>query len=76
MEYAKSQGFILITRDRGFGNLQEYEITNIGILIIRDLNLSATEIVNIFEAAWAELEADQLGGALVIIDRNKVRIRR
>lgn len=75
-DYAQSHSYILITRDKGFGNLLEYASAEIGIVVIKDLNLGAREIAEIFVSAWAEISTDQLSGVLVIIDRNKVRIRR
>lgn len=74
--YAKANQYILITRDKGFGNLLDYDLKDIGVIIIKDINLGAREIVSTFEAAWNEISEEELLNALVIIDRNKVRIRR
>lgn len=74
--YAKAYQYVLITRDRGFGNLLEYDLKDIGIIIVKDINLGAREIVGIFETAWTEIKEEELLNALVIIDRNKIRIRK
>jgi len=75
--FAQKQGRILITRDKGFGNLSEYPLgTHNGIIVIRDPNLTAAKITRIFRQAWSQLDEHQVQGSLVIISRKKVRIRR
>jgi predicted nuclease of predicted toxin-antitoxin system len=74
-DYAVADQLVLVTRDKGFGNTLEYQLLNVGIIVIKDLNSSAKEIVNLFRLAWTQIEKEKLAGKLVIIDRNKVRVR-
>lgn len=74
--YANEESFVLISRDKDFGSMLDYPAGGIGIIIIRDLNLSAPEIRDLFETAWDRIKEEKLAGSLIIIDRNKVRIRK
>lgn len=75
-EYASNGNYTLISRDKDFGNLLEYALKDAGIIIIRDLNLGAQELVDLFKAAWHEIDPSDVVGALIIIDRNKLRLRK
>ncbi|MBE0448503.1 MAG: DUF5615 family PIN-like protein [Actinobacteria bacterium] len=75
-QHAKGGRFVLITRDKDFGSMLDYPAGDVGVIIIRDLNLSAPEISDLFKDAWAKIAEEKLTGSLITIDRNKVRIRK
>lgn len=75
--FAQRENRVLITRDKDFGNLDDYPLgTHEGIIVIRDPNLNAKKIRWVFEKAWSELRAEDIPGSLIIITQKKVRIRR
>jgi predicted nuclease of predicted toxin-antitoxin system len=75
--FAQREGYILITRDKGFGDIRSYPPGNHhGIILIRDPNLDARKITKIFEEAWAVIPHEELQGSIVIITQRGVRIRK
>ena len=75
--FAQKEKRVLITRDKDFGNLNDYPLgAHKGIIVIRDPNLSAKKIRQVFEKAWLELKTEDISGSLIVITQKKVRIRR
>lgn len=75
--FAQSEGRILITRDKGFGDIRIYPPgTHQGIIVIRDLNLSSEQICEIFKEAWSVISEQEIKGYLVVINQRGVRIKK
>ncbi|MHB0976376.1 MAG: DUF5615 family PIN-like protein [Candidatus Aquicultorales bacterium] len=75
--FSQSEQRLLITRERGFGDVREYPPgTHSGIIVIKDLNSSAIQIREVFEKAWQELAGLDLSGTIVVVDSAKIRVRR
>jgi len=75
--WAQKENRIIVTRDKGFGDIRSYPPgKHAGIIIIKDPNLSAAKIAEIFRSAWAEMKRADFERNLIIIDRKKVRLRK
>jgi predicted nuclease of predicted toxin-antitoxin system len=69
---------VLVTADRGFANLLAFPPGgHFGILVLRLPNeLSTRELNEILVRAVHELGAEDLHGALVVVQQHRVRLRR
>ena len=76
--YAQSHGLALISADLGFSNLLAFPLgTHAGILVIRIPNEVPTTTVNrVILEAIRNLEEADLQGSLIIIEPDRLRIRR
>lgn len=75
--FAQKEVRVLITRDKGFGDIRLYPPgSHHGIILIRDPNLSARKITKIFEEAWTAIPREELQGSIIVITQRGVRIRR
>lgn len=75
--WAQKENRIIVTRDKGFGDIRNYPLgKHAGIIVIKDPNLSAVKITEIFGRAWAELKQEDFEHNLIIVDRKKVRLRK
>jgi predicted nuclease of predicted toxin-antitoxin system len=78
LEQASELAAILITSDRGFGDLRAYPLgSHAGIILLRlEPRLAYPQIINRFIDALVEVPLDQMAGALCVVDASNVRIRR
>jgi predicted nuclease of predicted toxin-antitoxin system len=77
-DLAQSESRVLVTADRGFGNLFQFPVgTHAGIIVLRvDQSLPSNVMNATLLQALAELKSDELKGALVVVEVGRVRIRR
>ncbi|MCL5772959.1 MAG: DUF5615 family PIN-like protein [Firmicutes bacterium] len=75
--FAQNEGRIIITRDKGFGDITSYPPgTHEGIIVIRDPNLGAGRITDIFKGAWAAVPHKDFAGSIAVITARGVRLRK
>lgn len=73
--FAQKSKRILLTFDRGFGDIFRFNIRqSFGVIILLIHNISKAEIVNIPLAFFSMLTKRNLEGKLVIISKRKIRI--
>jgi predicted nuclease of predicted toxin-antitoxin system len=77
-EYAQTQGAILLTADKGFGNLLRFPLgTHAGILVVRVPDELPIQIVNQeMLRALEDLASEDLAGLLMIVELGRTRVRR
>ncbi|MHB1131831.1 MAG: DUF5615 family PIN-like protein [Chloroflexota bacterium] len=77
-EYAQSQGAILVSADKGFGNLLAFPAkSHEGIVLVRVPNELPTDNVNaILVRSLDALRSEDLRGVLVIVESGRTRLRR
>jgi predicted nuclease of predicted toxin-antitoxin system len=76
--YAQAERAILITADKGFANVLKHPPgSHAGIVVSRVPDTLPTDVVNqAIVQALAKLEGENLAGMLVIIERERIRLRR
>ncbi len=76
--FARTNGLVLVTADLGFSNLLRFPPTSHpGIVVARLVNeMPAEHVVRIISAALTALTSDELDGNLVVVEENRVRLRR
>jgi predicted nuclease of predicted toxin-antitoxin system len=75
---AQEEGWIVITRDLGFGNLLEYPLgTHAGIIVLRvPSTFTAHQIRDTRHVFIGGVEPEMLRNALAIVEPSRYRIRR
>ena len=75
---AKTHRAVVVAEDRGFGNLRDYPIgSHGGVVVVKIRGVGDLEPVHRhLREALSTIPATQLAGGLLIIDRNKYRLRR
>lgn len=75
---AQEEGWIVITRDLGFGNLLDYPLgTHAGIIVLRvPSTFTARQIRDTLHAFIVGVEPEMLKNALAIVEPGRYRIRR
>ena len=75
---AQEHGWILLTRDLGFGNLLDYPLgTHAGIVLLRvPSTFTAPQIRKTLHAFTTEAEPGVLQQALAVVEPGRYRIRR
>jgi predicted nuclease of predicted toxin-antitoxin system len=75
---AQEEGWIILTRDVGFGNLLEYPLgTHVGIIVLRvPSTFLASQIRDTLHAFITGVEPEMLRNALAIVEPGRCRIRR
>lgn len=75
---AQEEGWIVVTRDLGFGNLLDYPLgTHAGIIVLRvPSTFTARQIRDTLHAFIAGVEPEMLKNALAIVEPGRYRIRR
>ena len=78
LEYARQNGAVLVTSDRGFGNIRTYPLgSHAGIILLRlEPRIAYPRIIHRLIAVLAGLSVDRLTGALCVISPTTVWIRR
>lgn len=73
---AEENGRILLTYDRGFGDIFRFNIfKGSGIIIILISQMSKQEIINITLAYFNLIKSTDIGGKLIIIGKHKIRVK-
>jgi predicted nuclease of predicted toxin-antitoxin system len=76
-DLAKSQNRILVSMDKDFTNILLYPLgDHSGIIVAKFYRMKIDETAQKFLNAFVKLTEDDIKGNLVIIDKNKTRIRR
>jgi len=75
--YAQKEGRIIVTRDKGFGNLLEYPLgSHEGIIVLRlPSTYTAIQINKVLEAFMRDVAAQRLERKLAIVEVGRYRIR-
>ena len=75
---AQEEGWIVITRDLGFGNLLEYPLGTHAAIIVLPVppTLTARQIRDTLHAFTAGVEPEMLKNALAVVEPGRYRIRR
>ncbi len=75
---AQEEGWIIITRDLGFGNLLDYPLgTHAGIVVLRvPFTFTARQINGVIAAFISDVEPEVLKKALVVVEPGRYRLRR
>lgn len=76
-EYAQKEGRIIVTRDKGFGNLLQYPLgSHEGIIVLRlPSTYTAVQINRVLEAFMRDVAAPQLERKLAIVEPGRYRLR-
>lgn len=74
---AQEEGWIILTRDLGFGNLLDYPLgSHAGIIVPRvPATFTATQIRDTLRAFMASVEPELLRKALTVVEPGRYRIR-
>ena len=74
---ARNAGRLLVTLDRGFGDIRRYEPgTHAGIVVLRLPDESAAAVVGAIRRLMAQHSLEDLFGAIAIVEPARLRIRR
>ena len=75
---AQNEGWIIVTRDVGFGNLLSYPLgTHVGIVLLRlPSTFTAGQIRTVLASFISDIDVGQLSRALTIVEPARYRIRR
>jgi predicted nuclease of predicted toxin-antitoxin system len=77
LESAGVEGRILITLDRGFGDVRAYRPgTHPGIIVLRPDDQRTATIVRTIELLLDHHDVETLTGCITIVQRNVLRVRR
>ncbi len=74
---AQQGGRLLLTLDRGFGDIRRYRPgTHAGVVVVRLVEQSAAAVREAVRRLVAEHGLDDLSGAVTIVELERLRIRR
>jgi predicted nuclease of predicted toxin-antitoxin system len=75
---AQAEGWLIVTRDLGFGNLLDYPLeTHVGIIVLRvPSTYTARQIRGVLRSFIVSVEPDEIVEALAIVEPGRYRIRR
>jgi len=77
LTYTTSQQAMVITFDEDFGDLRNFPLgTHHGIIRLRVWPTTEDLTIKALERVFESVSIDELRGALVIVDSNRVRLRR
>ncbi|OFZ19310.1 MAG: hypothetical protein A2Z20_04055 [Bdellovibrionales bacterium RBG_16_40_8] len=76
-EYAQNTKRIIVTKDKGFGNIIDYPRgSHNGIILLRlSSTMTASQINQVIEKFLKSVDMSRLENSLTIVDINKFRIR-
>lgn len=76
-DYAQQINRIIVTKDKGFGNVLNYPVgSNRGIILLRLPSIcTADQINNAIEKFLKSVDLNRLEKSLAVVDMNKFRIR-
>lgn len=77
-EYAQKENRILVTRDKGFGDIRSYPPgSHAGIVVLRlPSSFTASQISKVLKDFIEDVETEQLKKGLAIVEVGRYRIRR
>ena len=76
-QLSQEEGRILVTMDKDFSNILLYPPgEHHGIIVVKLYRLKVADATKLFLDAMDEIKPEDIPGNLVIIDRNKIRIRK
>jgi predicted nuclease of predicted toxin-antitoxin system len=76
-EAAKREGRMLLTLDLDFSDIRKYSPgTHPGIVLFRPLSLGVNAVFRFVEEFVTNTDLDALSGCLVVVDYQRVRVRR
>ena len=74
---AIDEGRLLLTLDRGFGDVRAYPPgTHPGIIVMRPADQRVPTVVAMVETLVSHHEIDGLAGCITVVQRNLLRVRR
>lgn len=74
---ARNAGRLLVTLDRGFGDIRRYApATHTGIVVLRLADESAAAVVRAMQRLMAQRDLEDLVGTIAIVEPARLRIRR
>ena len=74
---ARGAGRLLVTLDRGFGDIRRYAPgTHAGIVVLRLPDESASAVVRAMQRLMAQHDLKDLAGTIAIVEPARLRIRR
>lgn len=74
---AQDAGRLLVTLDRGFGDIRRYEPgTHAGIVVLRLPDESAAAVVRVLRRVMVQHDLADLSGTIAIVEPARLRIRR
>lgn len=78
LEYAASQGLVLLTADLGFGNILRFPLgSHAGVLVARFPNEMPTTALNeTILSSIRSLSDEEISGNLVVLEPGRIRLRR
>jgi predicted nuclease of predicted toxin-antitoxin system len=78
LAFARQARALLITSDRGFGNLERYPLAiHAGIILLRlEPHLAYPRIIDRLLEVLSQYSIEQLAGGLTVVQPTSVRIRR
>lgn len=77
LEAAGTDGRILITLDRGFGDVRAYPPgTHPGIIVLRPEDQRSSTVISTIESLLDYHDLESLTGCITVVQRNVLRIRR
>jgi predicted nuclease of predicted toxin-antitoxin system len=75
-EWAQAHRAIIVTFDEDFADQRSFPVgSHYGIIRLRVWPTTIEEIQNALERLFSQVNDEEVAGALVIIDRNRIRIR-
>lgn len=77
IEFARNENRILVTRDRGFGNIHKYPIgSHEGIIVLRlPSTYTAGQINSKIGELLEKVELEKIRNRLLIVEPDKIRVR-
>lgn len=74
---AMDEGRLLLTLDRGFGDVRAYAPgTHPGIIVLRPDDQRVPTVVAMVEMIVDHHDVDELAGCITVVQRNVLRVRR
>jgi predicted nuclease of predicted toxin-antitoxin system len=73
----QAEGRWLVTADKEFGNLRRYPAgTHAGVILLRSAEESRDDYSRLAEILVQRVKLDEIAGAVIVVNRRGVRIRR
>lgn len=77
VSYAAENGYVIVTRDQGFGNPLEHDPADMhGVIILRVPNEYRTDGITDRIGGFLEnVDADEIGGSVIVVEEARYRVR-
>ncbi|MBN1798575.1 MAG: DUF5615 family PIN-like protein [Spirochaetales bacterium] len=73
---AQEKKALIITFDEDFTDIRIFKQPHYGVVRLNMWPITVEEIKKVFERLFKEIKDDEINNSLIIIDRNKIRIRK